>query len=160
MFENMHARNSSLSSLRPRGLSIPACLISCNCARVVARPARGIVVRMQIEARAPVARVRIGIHSVSGGEAAGAVALAHHWPAAILAERHGSWCWQAHRTGSDSSKLRGPRLRLSCVLDPRTCTVQISRQWLSVPAPSLVPHPQLCGCSCRSSAPGSAVSTA
>jgi len=57
-------------------------------------------------------------------------------------------------------KLRGPRLRLSCVLDPRTCTVQISRQWLSVPAPSLVPHPQLCGCSCRSSAPGSAVSTA
>ena len=51
---------------------------------------------MQIEARAPVARVRIGIHSVSGGEAAGAVALAHHWPAAILAERHGSWCWRAH----------------------------------------------------------------
>ena len=37
MFENMHVRNSSLSSFR--GLAIPACLISCNCARVVARPA-------------------------------------------------------------------------------------------------------------------------
>jgi hypothetical protein len=28
-------------------------------------------------------------------------------------------------TDFDSHKLRGPRLRLSCVLDPRTCTVQI-----------------------------------
>ena len=61
LFKNMHVRNSSLSSLRPRGLAIPACLISCNCARVVARPAgpsgRGVVVRVQVEARAPVARV-------------------------------------------------------------------------------------------------------
>ena len=74
---------------------------------------------MQIEARAPVARVRIGIHSVSGGEAAGAVALAHHWPAAILAERRGSWCWRAHRTDSDSSKLRGPSLSSRQSSEPR-----------------------------------------
>ena len=74
---------------------------------------------MQIEARAPVARVRMGIHSVSGGEAAGAVALAHHWPAAILAERHGSWYWRAHRTDSDSSKLRGPSLSSRQSSEPR-----------------------------------------